>query len=158
MSKMPICTSFADASFAWTDKENRKNPASLGSCSSSNYSAEDNSMDDLVATLNRKLQLKSPSCFAKCKQYRSTAAPYSLKRSQSKSLIYRSTSFDSDPNQRVTRSNFREELTGDLLKEGKLIREAVKRLHLRTKSVSDIPDNSNYFNCDKKSLEYEYKE
>lgn len=126
-------------------------------------------VDDLVSTLKSKLQLKSPSYASLFKQRRAaTGGPYSLDarnkttRAHHRSLLgLADTSGDEnqlqdDVTQSWTRMGQKVPCTlmRELLNEGSLIKEAVKRLQMKTRrhscdfegqSTSSATDNTN---CD----------
>lgn len=148
-----------DSAFCWSggkqDKsnENARPDSSQDSLLSCPTETDDESMDDLVATLKHKLRLKSNSCVTLYKHSR--LSPYSLDASQGRKRYRTSLScansvagdFGSSHGQLASADDAPCQMM-DLLKEGSLIKEAVRRLQreakLRSTAVTDHSEGLDY--------------
>ena len=139
--------------------ENKSPNESLNSVNTSVRSSADDTgdeqaVDDLVATLKHKLQLKSSSSFVKHR--RSASAPYNLEsRTRTRrAMLGLVTTPDKSGECHLFGLNKKQvsvpcQMMRDLLQEGSLIKEAVKRLQMKSRTCRNSNElDVTFSNCD----------
>lgn len=101
-------------------------------------SAGEEAVDDLVTTLKHKLQLKSPSCASLCKQARKTSVPYVLEPRHKHHRAHHHRSMLGLDHNEWPVDKVPCQLMRELLNEGSLIKEAVKRLQMKRRHSCDF--------------------
>jgi len=142
--------------------ENHSPNESLNSVNTSSRSSPadtgDEAVEDLVSTLKHKLQLKSASHVSSfCKQRRSASAPYNIesKNRNRRAMLDLVTTPDKSGDcplfglNRKQQVNVPCQIMRELLQEGSLIKEAVKRLQLKSRTCKNVCDlDVTFSNCD----------